>query len=262
MKTKIIANINQKGGSGKTTTAHNLAICLALKGHNVGFIDLDPQKNSTVMFGARNWGDPLLGETLSNDVMNGKIKSTCKPFWHETCKTLAILPSNIDLARIALNISTNTYKEKILSNFLMTSPIFKKMDYILIDCAPSLDVLTINATYAATNFLIPVDCEGFALEGMAALLQTISEVKETDIFEDFWILLTKVDPREKIVNQQVNVYLETNGLLSKVLNTKIKKLSSFVKSTINHVPVSLTKDPAGEYYQLLADEIIMRCKND
>lgn len=256
----IIVDMNQKGGVGKTTTAINIASWLCELGFKTALIDLDAQSNASISLGAREWGKS--GESLSNHIMESSIRNSCEPFYFNTPKSsLCLLPSNIQLAAIALNISSKIHKEKILHNFIKNTPLMSNMDYIIIDCPPSLDVLTVNAIFAATHFLIPIDYGKYALEGMAGLLNTIAVVKEVDAIHDFWIVQNELDIREKIVNEWVENELKSSGLIHKVLNTKIRNSSSINKSSITGIPAVFNNDRGSEDLRSLTEEIVRRCSN-
>ena len=193
---KVIALANQKGGVGKTTTAINLAASLASLEKRVLLVDTDPQANATSGIGI---DASQIGKTIYECLCSGL------PATEATTKTvvdgLDLLPSHIDLAGADLELLERSEREYILRSVL--APILDRYDYILIDCSPSLGLITVNALVAADSVLIPVQCEYFALEGISKLLNTIRIVRQRlnaqlDI-EGF--LMTMYDSRTRLNNQ-------------------------------------------------------------
>ena len=168
---RIIAVANQKGGVGKSTTAINLSACLAEKGKKVLAIDMDPQGNTTSGFGVDKNGientlyELLLGEAETKDTI---VK--------DVVENLGLIPSNINLSGAEIELVGIVDKEFILKG--ITDKLRRKYDYIILDCPPSLNMLTINALTAATSVLVPIQCEYYALEGLSELIYTIELVKE------------------------------------------------------------------------------------
>ena len=168
---RIIAVANQKGGVGKSTTAINLSACLAEKGKKVLAIDMDPQGNTTSGFGVDKNGientlyELLLGEAETKDTI---VK--------DVVENLDLIPSNINLSGAEIELVGIDDKEFILKG--ITDKLRRKYDYIILDCPPSLNMLTINALTAATSVLVPIQCEYYALEGLSQLIHTIDLVQQ------------------------------------------------------------------------------------
>ena len=192
---KIIALANQKGGVGKTTTSMNLAASLATLEKKVLLIDADPQANSSSGLGI----DPKEIDCSIYDVlMNGK--DVREAIYTCDIEGLDIIPSHIDLVGAEIEMLNLDNREKVLRNLL--EPVVQDYDFILIDCSPSLGLITVNALTAANSVIIPVQCEYFALEGISKLLNTIKIVKAklNPALEIEGFLLTMYDSRLRLAN--------------------------------------------------------------
>ena len=168
---KIISFINQKGGVGKTTSAINVAASLGVLGHKVVVVDLDPQGNSTSGVGIAKKN---LKVTV-NDVISGKC-SADDAVLETNFDNLYVLPSNISLAGAEFGLYQQHDNEYILKNAL--EPLRRDYDYVIIDCPPSLGMLTVNAMSASGGVVIPMQCEFYALEGLSQLMITVSRIKQ------------------------------------------------------------------------------------
>ena len=168
---KVISIANQKGGVGKTTTTINLSAALAEKGKKILIIDIDPQGNTSSGFGVdKNQRENTVYELiLGYSTINEAIV-------HNVIPNLDLIPSNVNLAGAEIELIDKTHKEAILKNEL--DFIQEDYDYILIDCPPSLNVLTVNAMVASDAVLVPIQCEFYALEGLSQLIHTINLVRE------------------------------------------------------------------------------------
>ncbi|MBW1990940.1 MAG: AAA family ATPase [Deltaproteobacteria bacterium] len=196
----VIAVINQKGGTGKTTTTINLSAALAYLGHRTLMVDLDPQAHTTIGIGVEP--DSYI-ESMA-EVMSIPRKSVTDILLSTYINGLDVAPAHIHLAHVAEQIYTRVFRETILAQAL--SPL--EYEFILIDCPPSLGVLTINALYACDFIIIPCQISRYSLDGLADLLTTIEMVKNVniqDLFKEdlFRVLLTMYDHRNRVTNQYI-----------------------------------------------------------
>ena len=195
---RIIAIANQKGGVGKTTTAINLSACLAEKGKKVLAIDMDPQGNMTSGLGVdkdsveKTVYDLIIGEAQIEEII-------CK----EVLENLDVLPTNIDLSAAEIELIGIENKEYIIKNEV--EKVKENYDFIIIDCPPSLSMLTINAMTTADSVLVPIQCEYYALEGLSQLIHTIELVKErlNSNLEIEGVVFTMYDARTNLSLQVV-----------------------------------------------------------
>lgn len=228
---KVISIANQKGGVGKTTTAVNFSTILAKKGKKVLLIDTDPQGNATSGLGIDKNVNFSVYDVIINDV---EIENTVQK---TMVKNLDLCPSNIDLAGAEVELVSMEAREHRLKEKIDSQK--DKYNYIIIDCPPSLGLITLNAFTASDSVLIPVQCEYYALEGLGQLLNTINLVKQ-HLNEDLEIegaLLTMFDARTNLSNQvvkEVNRYFE-----NKVYKTVIPRNVRLSEAPSYGMPISV-----------------------
>ncbi len=249
---KIIAIANQKGGVGKTTTAVNLSTILAKKGKKVMLIDADPQGNASSGLGINKEFENSLYDVLINEV---NIKLTLL----NTCiKTLKVCPSNMNLAGAEVELVSQISREHRLKESL--EMIKDEFDYIIIDCPPSLGLITLNAFTAANSVLIPVQCEYYALEGLGQLLNTINLVKKhlNKELEVEGAVLTMYDIRTNLSNQVVKEVKRYFG--DKVYKTVIPRNIKLSEAPSFGMPITLydAKSKGARAYEKLAREVLKK----
>lgn len=250
---KAIAIANQKGGVGKTTTAINLSACLAEQGMKVLTIDIDPQGNTTSGLGIDKENleyttyQLLLGECTVEQCMTESI-----------IKNLFVLPSDVNLAGAEIELIGIEDKEFILKS--QVAGVMDFFDYIIIDCPPSLSMLTVNAMTTADAVLVPIQCEFYALEGLSQLLHTIDLVKQrlNPKLEIEGIVFTMYDARTNLsaqVVESVNSYLE-----KKVYKSIIPRNVRLAEAPSHGLPINLydPKSAGAEAYRNLADEVLSK----
>ena len=248
---RVIAVANQKGGVGKTTTAINLSACLAEKGQKVLAIDMDPQGNMTSGLGIdkdeveKNIYDLMIGQVGVEEVLQ-----------KEAIENLDIIPTSIDLSAAEIELIGVDDKEFIIRNAI--APIKDNYEYIIIDCPPSLSMLTINAMTTADSVLVPIQCEYYALEGLSQLIHTVELVKErlNPILEIEGVVFTMYDARTNLslqVVENVKSYLNQN-----IYKTIIPRNVRLAEAPSHGLPINLydPRSSGAESYDLLAEEVI------
>lgn len=255
MPTKVIAVANQKGGVGKTTTAVNLAACLAATGQRVLLFDLDPQANATSGVGVEKIEGasayrPLLGDGPLAD----KIKST--PY-----ERLSLIPSEVDLCGADVELARSENHLQRLAMALGPVRDSGQFDLILVDCPPSLGILTLNAFVVADGVLVPLQCEYYALEGISMMNRVLTQLRDAGVnprLEIFGVAMTMFDGRTKLSNEVVS---EVRNLLGDRVfetviprSTKLAEAPSFGKPIIHYDKYSAS----AAAYEVLAQEVLKR----
>ena len=254
----IMAIVNQKGGTGKTTTCENLGVGLAMEGKKVLVVDTDPQASLTISLGY-----PIpdkLSLTLSDMMQKVMMEELVVPgegiLHHQ--EGVDLMPANIELSGMEVSLVNAMSRETILKQYLDT--IKKDYDFILLDCMPSLGMLTVNALAAADNVLIPVQAAYLPAKGLEQLLQTINKVRRqiNPKLRIEGILLTMVDSRTTYAKEIANLIRENYGTKLKVYQTDIprsvraEEISAEGKSIFRHDP----KGKVAEAYRILTREVI------
>ena len=250
---RVIAVINQKGGVGKSTTVINLSACLGENKKKVLVIDFDPQGNSTSGYGIEK-------EELEHDVydvilhdypIEDAIMETIEP-------NVFIVPATIQLATAEIELVTAMARESVLKDAV--NKVKDEFDYVLIDCPPSLGLLTINALIAANSLLIPIQCEYYALEGVAKLLESMQMVKRrmNPNLEIFGVLMTMFDSRTTLSKQVVDEVQEYFGkkMFKTIIprNVKVSEAPSHGMPVVQYARVS----KGSLAYMKLAKEVVAR----
>ena len=248
---RIIAVANQKGGVGKTTTAINLSSCLASLGKKVLAIDMDPQGNMTSGLGIdKNEVEYTVYELILGQV--GIEEVICK----DALENLDVLPTNIDLSAAEIELIGVEEKEFIIRKEV--DKIKENYDFIIIDCPPSLSMLTINAMTTADSVLVPIQCEYYALEGLSQLIHTIDLVKErlNPGLNIEGVVFTMYDARTNLSLQVVENVKE--NLNKTIYKTIIPRNIRLAEAPSHGMPINMydPKSAGAENYRLLAEEVI------
>ena len=250
---RVIAVANQKGGVGKSTTAINLSACLAEKEKKVLTIDMDPQGNTTSGLGVdKNNVENTLYELLLGEA---ETKNTIVK---DVVENVDLIPSNVNLSGAEIELIGVDEKEYILKKII--DKVRRKYDYIIIDCPPSLNMLTINALTAANSVLVPIQCEYYALEGLSQLIHTIDLVKDRLnkklVMEG--VVFTMYDARTNLSLQVVeNV---KDNLQQNIYKTIIPRNVRLAEAPSYGQPITIydPRSSGAESYRLLAEEVINR----
>ncbi|SES07138.1 ParA family protein [Lachnobacterium bovis] len=250
---RIIAIANQKGGVGKTTTAINVAACIAESGKKVLAIDLDPQGNMTSGLGVdKNEVENTVYELMLDEC------SIQESIVESVVENLNIISSNVNLAGAEIELLGITEKEYILKNAV--DYIKEDYDFIIIDCPPSLNMLTVNAMTTANTILVPIQCEYYALEGLSQLMHTINLVQDrlNPELEIEGLVFTMYDMRTNLSNQVVENVRE--NLDTKIYDTMIPRNIKLAEAPSYGLPINMydKKSAGAESYRKLAKEIVDR----
>ena len=250
---RIIALCNQKGGVGKTTTTINLGVALAEYGRRVLAIDFDPQGALSAGLGV-----PTHDVTTIYDLLLGRSKDTRAAIIETSTPDLHVIPANIDLSAAEVHLVNEVAREQILARVLRQ--VADDYDIILIDCQPSLGLLTVNALTAAHGVLIPLECEYFALRGVALLIETIDKIRDrlNPAIRLDGIVATMYDPRTLHSREVLERVVETFG--DAALETVIGRTVKFPDATVAAEPITTfaPTHAASEAYRQLARELVAR----
>lgn len=253
---RIIAIANQKGGVGKTTTATNLSACLAEKGKRVLAIDMDPQGNMSSALGIDKNN---IENTIYELILEECSLEECRV--EEVIENLSIIPSNVNLAGAEIELIGLDNKEFILRKYV--EEVRDKYDFVIIDCPPSLNTLTVNAMTTADTVLVPIQCEYFALEGLSQLIHTINLVRDrlNPNLEIEGVVFTMFDARTNLSLQVVENVKE--NLNQAVYKSIIPRNVRLAEAPSHGKPITLydSKSAGAEAYRDLAEEVIERDEN-
>ncbi len=251
---RIIAMCNQKGGVGKTTSTINLGACLAEQGKKVLLVDLDPQGALSAGLGIPS---EELDVTIYNLLMDNQ-ESIHSALHHTAVENLDLVPANIDLSAAEIQLVNEVGREQSLARALR--PVMRDYDYIILDCQPSLGLLTVNALSCAHGVIIPMECEYFSLRGLALLTDTVEKVRDRLNFdlEIVGILVTMFDRRTGHAREVMNRVLEVFG--DRVFDSVITRTVRFPETSVAGEPITTwaPNSQGAEQYRKLALEVLER----
>ncbi|WP_341728344.1 ParA family protein [Brooklawnia sp.] len=251
----VISMTNQKGGVGKTTSTINLGAALAETGRQVLLVDFDPQGSLSVGLGVNphNLDQSIYNLLLSREYSFDEIVLSTET------EGMDLLPANIDLSAAEVQLVSEVAREQSLKRVL--DRVRDRYDFILIDCAPSLGLLTVNALTASDKVIIPLECEFFALRGVALLTDTISKVIDrlNPDLEIIGILATMFDSRTLHSREVLQRVVEAFG--DTVFHTVIRRAVKFPETTVAGEPITsyAPNSPGADAYRMLAREVLVRC---
>jgi chromosome partitioning protein len=253
--TKVIAVANQKGGVGKTTTAVNLAACLAAAGKNILLFDLDPQANATSGVGVEKISGASAYQVLLGE---GSLLEKIKPTAFER---LAVIPSEVDLCAADLELARLENHLLRVAQSLQPVRDCERFDLVLLDCPPSLGILSLNAFAACDGILVPLQCEYYALEGISMMNQVLDQLRATGVnprLNVFGVVMTMFDGRTKLSNEVVDEVRKLLG--AKVFETVIPRTTRLAEAPSHGQPIIYYDkySTGAAAYQLLTQEIIAR----
>ena len=255
MPTQVIAVANQKGGVGKTTTSVNLAACLAAAGKTILLFDLDPQANATSGVGMEKIeGASAYRVLLGEGTLAEKIKAT-------SFERLDLVPSEVDLCAADLEMARMDNHLQRLKFLLQPVVETGKYDVVLVDCPPSLGILTLNAFAACAGVLVPLQCEYYALEGISMMNRVLGQLRAAGVnpaLDIFGVAMTMFDGRTKLCNEVVNEV--RNQLGAKVFETMIPRTTKLAEAPSFGKPIIYyDKYSSGSAaYELLTQEVLVR----